>query len=85
MTNKNRHGVNQHDENQKEEIKKQFQQEVQYEFILLAAALLITLSFFLIALFNNSAFFSLLLSLYAFIVTFCFAYMQNLVQTMYRC
>lgn len=72
MTNKNRHGVNQHDENQKEEIKKQFQQEVQYEFILLAAALLITLSFFLIALFNNSAFFSLLLSLYAFIVTFCF-------------
>ena len=27
MTNKNRHGVNQHDENEKEAIKKQFRKE----------------------------------------------------------
>lgn len=72
MTNKNRHGVNQHDENQKEEIKKQFRRENRYEFSITAAALAIIIVFFLISLFNTSLLFSLILSILSLLITCCF-------------
>lgn len=72
MTNKNRHGVNQHDESQKKEIKKQFRRENRYEFSIIAFSLLIAITLFLIALYNNTTFFSLLLAVYALIVTISF-------------
>ena len=76
MTNKNRHGVNQHDENEKEAIKKQFRKENRYEFYITMATLMIAIALFLIALCNNTTFFSMLLAVYALIVTVGFELLE---------
>lgn len=72
MTNKNRRGVNQHDKKQKDEIQKQFQKENRYEFSIISFSLLIAITLFLISLYNDTTFFSLLLAVYALIVTISF-------------
>lgn len=76
MTNKNRHGVDQHDEKEKEAIEKQFRKENRYEFYITTATLMIAIALFLIALYNNTTFFSMLLAVYALIVTVGFELME---------
>ncbi len=84
MTNKNRRGVNQHDKKQKDEIKKQFRRENRYEIYISAATLMIAIALFLIALYNNTTFFSMLLAVYALNVTVGFELLEWVKYTMHN-